>query len=142
MTGFRQLFRACLGKAPLGEGRSHGSGPRRPEEAPRPKTDEKYLAQPPSRCMCTAREDAHQNTNLQNPALGDAIRGTVAAGTTNGTGEGASALRSRVNASRLHDMDAENVVVCDALQAIAGLRLKQHELGRGSYGLVVTGKST
>ncbi|GLC42413.1 hypothetical protein PLESTM_001330600 [Pleodorina starrii] len=36
-------------------------------------------------------------------------------------------------------MDADNVIICDAKNIMDGLRLRQRELGRGTYGIVVTG---
>lgn len=54
--------------------------------------------------------------------------------------DSASGIRTRVDAIKPISMDPENVIVCDAESILEGLCLKQHELGRGTFGIVVTGK--
>ncbi|GLI66928.1 hypothetical protein VaNZ11_010967 [Volvox africanus] len=55
------------------------------------------------------------------------------------TSTAALSLRTGLNAYRIQEMQAENVTLCDARNIMDGLCLQQRELGRGTFGIVVSG---
>ncbi|GIL81133.1 hypothetical protein Vretimale_12747 [Volvox reticuliferus] len=134
------MFRTCFGKASLPrddtlEGRSckpSCSGTQNESICqPTPKTPKR------SAPGCKLQGYTRPQPSLERQRMPDTNSATSANSTS--TGGAASGLKTRLNAAKLQEMDPENVVVCDAAHIMDGIRLRQHELGRGTCGIVVTG---
>ncbi|GLC45182.1 hypothetical protein PLESTB_000426900 [Pleodorina starrii] len=131
-TFFMKLFRACFGKARLPK-EDAGGARCKPAAI---SACEMEICQPATPKLSTAGQRPY-NAPPVTSGDGQGLAGPVSRASV--AADGASGPRTCLNAARLQEMDAENVVICDASKIMDGLRLRQHELGRGTYGIVVTG---
>ena len=150
-----QMFRACFGE-PLLVGRDPHRAPVLkstvdvPPSAPATEDSQSRSGAIASVCHTTMGPSGQApNSQARGPSAdlaptpdgGQPRAGPLsAASAASARPNGASTTRTGLNASRIQNMDAENVTICDSRNIMDGLRLKQHELGRGTYGIVVPGE--
>ncbi|GIL50559.1 hypothetical protein Vafri_6721 [Volvox africanus] len=131
------MFRACFGKTHLTQDDIHEGLPCRPSCSG---TEDERICQPStskrSAPGCQIQEHVRPQSS-DGQRMPDTNSATSATSTR--AGNAASGVKTRLNASKIQEMDPGNVVICDAALIMNGIRLSQHELGRGTYGIVVTG---